>query len=224
MLPFFRIELAADDTNGLTAFQDEYYRRSGMLVSLSYLQQARVVLFYVGTQRVGGYVINVPEWAPMRYMSYFSERLKAQILEEVTLQEKHFIELTCIWKSKTLPPAYSGLFYLSTLADARRIGLQQHKTHLIGGSALHQIRQLQRRLMPIDLFIGVLPDAGLTEHSDDLVAIYACELRDLPLRAGWLFLSRFVFRANWLRLFWKRVKPSSRQVGRIVTSRIVTNG
>ncbi len=216
--PFFRVELKPDDLDGLTAFQNEYFRRAGMLVPMSYLQQARVVVFFVGLKRVGGYALNMADWAPMRYFVYFSGRLKNQILEEAGLTETQLLELTCIWKAKTLSPTFSGLFYLSAMADAYRTGRQYGKSHLIGGSVLRQIRHVQRQLMNIDLFIGSLQDADITKHNDDLVAIYACELDKLPGRVVWLFLSRFVFRANLLRKIWRQVKRSSGGAGSLVTS------
>jgi hypothetical protein len=207
VLPFYRIEIDSSDAETLARYQREFTQRSGMAIDMGYLTKAKVVLFYIGTKPVAGYILNVAEWTTLRYLSFFSERLTEQVLDNADLQKDNLLELTGIWKQKNLALWYSALFYLSMLTDASRTGKKLGKKYLLGGSVLRQIRRLQQQLLTIRVFIGVLPDSGLTKHNDDLVAIYACKLADMPRRAGLLMIKHFVLRGRWQEKLQFKIHP-----------------
>ncbi|MCX6212826.1 hypothetical protein [Spirosoma sp.] len=207
-LPFYRVVLNPTDHAALLIYQREFLERSkGIQVSCDYLSNAYVAMFFWGTRSIGGYVINVSEWNPLRYLMLFTPTMSNAILNDKGLREEEMLEISCIWKAK-LPMIFTAIFYAGMLIDSWRIGRRMGKRYLLGGSVLKSIRKIHRLLLPIDIFIGFLPSTTLSTKADQLVAIYAGPLNSLPLRATNLLVSRFLLPKN-LVLRLSRYKKTS---------------
>ena len=193
----------------LLSYQHAFRRLSGMQVSLDYLRQARVTVFYRGEKMVCGYVLNITDWNPLRYFSFFSAPMRQSLLTDRGMAESELIELTCLWKIKKMSPMLSASYFFHMIFDAWRVGTTTRKRYLVGGSVLATIRAFQRKLLTTDLYIGFIPNENLATQLDQLVAIYACKLSRIPVRATLIILNRFVFRLPPLHRFFRPARRGS---------------
>jgi hypothetical protein len=196
-VPFRRVVLDPTDEAALLTYQQTYKLRAGMLVPLDYLRRARVVLCYAGPKCVAGYVLNMAEWHPLRYLSIFSPDVAQTLLAERNMTEADFVELTCLWKHTKLTPMHSAVYFLWSIWDAWRVGRRAGKRFLLGGAVEASIRQFQRQLLRTDLFIGFIPGEPLATRANQVVGVYAGRLRSVPTLGTWVVMNRFVWRFGY---------------------------
>ncbi|MBO0933823.1 hypothetical protein [Fibrella aquatilis] len=196
-VPFRKVLIDPSDEAALLSYQQAYKLRAGMEVSLDYLRHARVTLCYAGNKCVAGYVLNVPEWTTLRYLSIFPPDLAHHLLAERDMPEQSLIELTCLWKHSKLSPMLSAVYFLSSIWDAWQVGRRLGKRYLLGGAVEASVRQFQRRLLSTDLFIGFLPGQQVITKANQLVAVYAGRVSQIPTRGTWVVLNRFIWRFGY---------------------------
>ncbi|MEI7584479.1 hypothetical protein [Runella sp.] len=122
-------------------------------VALSYLENARVTVFYHPKRPdewIAGYVVNSS--TPFRYFEVLSDTKKTNLLAQFTMLEGEISEVTCIWIDNTKASKKERLqVYFYSMIDAFKAG----KKYIFGGSTEQKVMAIQKPIMPHDFADGI---------------------------------------------------------------------
>ncbi len=132
----------------LEAYAELYRLKSGVSVSLSYLQCSHVRVFYRSSSPhkwIGGYVQNGK--GDLRYFQAFSSERKVELLAQIGVNAADILETGCTFIDR-LAPTERHQIYIVMILEA----YFSQKPVLLGGAVVRQIQNYQMQTMPHLLF------------------------------------------------------------------------
>lgn len=173
-LRFRRTRLEAE----LQLFSERYAATSGYRVSLAYLSRVDVFVIMLGSQVVGGFVVN--QSAPFRTLGVIDDVARAPV--EALVDADHTAEVACVW----LEPRVRGRVVSAQLW----IGLmwqlgRQPRRYVLWTTQVDVLRRFYELAGPRVLYEGPITIDGRRDHGWVYVS---------PVWRRWVAMARFAAR------------------------------